>query len=259
MTKARNLADNALTTVSPTELGYLDGVTSAVQTQIDAKLATATASTTYLANSLVDAKGDVLTATADNTPARLAVGTDGQVLTAASGQSTGLQWATPSSGSYTSIASGTLSTAEVTLGSIVGTYRNLVLVITNPYFNTGAGLGLRINGSTSASAYQGTIQITSSVTQKTTGADSQWGISNGAALITSAPTADQWVCIFEEYAVNGGNKRMRLSAFHGNGEGGFSGIYHCSSVTAPITSVSIRSTNGSSTFSGGTYTLYGVK
>jgi hypothetical protein len=39
MTKARNLADNALTTVSPTELGYLDGVTSAVQTQIDAKAA----------------------------------------------------------------------------------------------------------------------------------------------------------------------------------------------------------------------------
>jgi len=34
-------------TVSATELGYLDGVTSAVQTQIDSKLATATASSTY--------------------------------------------------------------------------------------------------------------------------------------------------------------------------------------------------------------------
>ena len=34
-------------TVSATELGYLDGVTSAVQTQIDAKLATATAASTY--------------------------------------------------------------------------------------------------------------------------------------------------------------------------------------------------------------------
>jgi hypothetical protein len=34
-------------TVSATELGYLDGVTSAIQTQIDAKLATATASSTY--------------------------------------------------------------------------------------------------------------------------------------------------------------------------------------------------------------------
>jgi hypothetical protein len=39
MTKARDLANagTALTTVSATELGYLDGVTSAVQTQIDAK------------------------------------------------------------------------------------------------------------------------------------------------------------------------------------------------------------------------------
>ena len=34
-------------TVSTTELGYLDGVTSAIQTQIDAKLATATATSTY--------------------------------------------------------------------------------------------------------------------------------------------------------------------------------------------------------------------
>ena len=34
-------------TVSATELGYLDGVTSAIQTQIDSKLATATASSTY--------------------------------------------------------------------------------------------------------------------------------------------------------------------------------------------------------------------
>jgi hypothetical protein len=34
-------------TVSATELGYLDGVTSAIQTQIDTKLATATAASTY--------------------------------------------------------------------------------------------------------------------------------------------------------------------------------------------------------------------
>ena len=34
-------------TVSTTELGYLDGVTSAIQTQLDAKLATTTASSTY--------------------------------------------------------------------------------------------------------------------------------------------------------------------------------------------------------------------
>ena len=36
-----------VTNVTDTEIGYLDGVTSAIQTQIDAKLASATASTTY--------------------------------------------------------------------------------------------------------------------------------------------------------------------------------------------------------------------
>jgi hypothetical protein len=41
---------------------------------------------------IVDAKGDLISATADNTPARLAVGADGTVLTADSTQSTGLGW-----------------------------------------------------------------------------------------------------------------------------------------------------------------------
>jgi hypothetical protein len=47
MTKARDLANasTALSAVSATELGYLDGVTSAVQTQMDAKVSTAGGST----------------------------------------------------------------------------------------------------------------------------------------------------------------------------------------------------------------------
>jgi hypothetical protein len=50
-------------------------------------------------NSIVDAKGDIITATADNTPARLAVGTNGQTLVADSTASTGLKWATAASSS----------------------------------------------------------------------------------------------------------------------------------------------------------------
>lgn len=53
MSKARDIAraGTALANVDATELGYLDGVTSAVQTQIDSKLATSTAASTYLTQS----------------------------------------------------------------------------------------------------------------------------------------------------------------------------------------------------------------
>jgi hypothetical protein len=47
---------------------------------------------------IFDAKGDLIAATAADTADRLAVGTNGQVLTADSTASTGLKWATPSGG-----------------------------------------------------------------------------------------------------------------------------------------------------------------
>lgn len=69
--------------VDDTEISYLNGVTSAIQTQLDGKVD----------ESLFDAKGDLLVASADNTPAKLGVGTNGYILTANSSATNGIEWA----------------------------------------------------------------------------------------------------------------------------------------------------------------------
>jgi hypothetical protein len=106
MTKARDIASAAPapSTVSATELGYLDGVSSAVQTQLDAKTAKSTLSTT----------GDIYYASAANTPARLGIGSTGNVLTVASGIPS---WTAPAAG-----VSNAIFRDEKTSGTNGGTF-----------------------------------------------------------------------------------------------------------------------------------------
>ena len=61
----------------------------------DSATASGLAWASVVAQSTVDAKGDLLAGTADNTVGRLAVGANGQFLVAASGETTGLKWGNP--------------------------------------------------------------------------------------------------------------------------------------------------------------------
>lgn len=72
---------------------------------------------------LVDAKGDLLLGTADNTLARQAVGTNGQLLQANSATSTGVQWVTPT---YAPAASPTFTgtvvlPSDTSIGTVTST------------------------------------------------------------------------------------------------------------------------------------------
>jgi len=97
-------------------------------------------------NAIVDAKGDLITATAADTPARLAVGTDGQYLTADSTTATGLKWSSASAGGLTLLSTTTLSGTSTTISSISGSYKNLMLIVDNLIDNgTGDTVFLRFN------------------------------------------------------------------------------------------------------------------
>jgi hypothetical protein len=93
---------------------------------------------------IVDAKGDIIAATAADTVARLAVGTNGQVLTAASGQATGLQWATvsasPTSGQVRVDTSQTTSSATyaalTTAQAVTVTTGTKVLVLISAFIES---------------------------------------------------------------------------------------------------------------------------
>lgn len=106
------------------------GTTGAISLAIDSTVTTLTGTQTLTNKTLtspvlttptistIDAKGDLLAGTADNTIARLPVGTNGQVLTADSAEATGMKWAAAAGGGKVlQVVFATYSTAVVSSSS----------------------------------------------------------------------------------------------------------------------------------------------
>jgi len=101
-------------------------------------------------NTIVDAKGDLIAATANDTPARLAVGTNNFFLQAASGETTGLKWGgtytawTPSFSNFT-LGNGTVEARYLQVGKMVHAFAKVTLGSTSSFTGSGLQITLPVN------------------------------------------------------------------------------------------------------------------
>lgn len=209
-------------------------------------------------NAIVDAKGDLIAATAADTPARLAVGTNGQVLTADSTAATGLAWATPSGGGgMTSLASGSLSGSSLSLTSISGSYKNLQLILRDAQPSTNTDWRIRINNNT-GSIYDrlGTIASGSTFTSYATESGTAFGINWNNPRATSPGAA---ACInFFDYAKTTSYKQIQCLFSYEKHGGGQDNVFMQGDArdANAITRIDVILDSGN--FTAGTYILYGV-
>jgi len=270
MTKARDLANasTALSAVSATELGYLDGVTSAVQTQMDAKAPSSTAvtltGTQTLTNktltspalttptiSTATTNGDILYGTGSGALARLGIGTTGQVLNVASGVPA---WATAASGGYTQLATGSLSGSSISLTSISQDYKDLVLYLQNTALSSGAGLRFTFNSNTNA--YYGYTYIQNGTVTGSGSSGLAYGylgdfpgyqdstsVTMRIPNYTYANSRPHYFAHGGQYPSNAGAMAIMIFGSINNG--------------TAVTSLQLFPSTG--TFSNGTYYLFGVK
>lgn len=204
---------------------------------------------------IFDAKADILTATAADTPARLAVGANNTVLTADSTTATGLKWATVSGGGMTQLATGTLSGASLTISSISGSYRDLRLILSNAYpANDAEGFSLRFNSSSTNYFY--TSYNSTNVTGGNVFAYTEMTFNGN---MDNAATGSLSVIEIPEYAGSTWKMANCISYFPYATTATDINFYKTLfawNKTDAITSLYLFPTAGN--FGGGTYTLYGV-
>jgi hypothetical protein len=205
---------------------------------------------------ILDAKGDLISATAPDTPARLAVGTNGQILTADSSTATGLTWAT--AGGWTSLATGNLSGTSTTVNITTTGYKDLVIfqkdtVCTGDYYYQ-----LRLNGDTGSNYVMIAAYQTSSTAMTTKIINDTSFYTEATYEATDQDTFAYWTIMDPANAttkkiVNGfiagkdnNNTYRSIATINGQYFG----------TTAAISSVTFIP---ASTYSSGTYEIYGVK
>ena len=209
---------------------------------------------------ILDAKGDLIAGTGADAFSRLAVGTNGQVLTADSTAGAGVAWATPGGAlNISQIATGNINSGtSVVISSLTQDF--LYLVISGVTWATAdAQLQLLINGSTSSVYYQQGFDVGSG--SPTAGRVIYTGTSLALGVSTTYNSTNNNYGVvlqnckstgFTNYDVISGVITTASSTTRGTV---VNGIF---TTAAQVTSLTINNSGGR-TFNGtGTYTLYGA-
>lgn len=220
-------------------------IDSTLKTQIDAQIPDA----------LLTTKGDLIAATGASTPARLAVGTNDQVLTADSTAATGVAWKTASSGSMTLLSTTTLSGSSTTISSISQSYNSLVAYVYNFIPSTAAVLRIAANADTTGSVY-------SASNDGTTGISSDYNtyfqpMGNGNVQTNQAGV---FTLTINNYSSTTQWKPMNAyGSVYFSPIGGQGGLRAWGSYRQTTAVSSLVFSLSAGTFSSGTVLLYGVK
>ena len=208
-----------------------------------------------ISNSLTTTTGDLIYAASANTPARLGIGSTGQILTVSGGVPA---WgAAPAAGSMTQLATGTLSGSSTVISGLSGSYRNLKVIITG--YTAAAGgsnLQLRINNDSTANRHVGGAfgYFPTSVSFNSTFIN---GITDGVS--TSVTTGIVEIDI-PNYANTTTMKMITWFSVIPNaatpGNVKLSGAMGAYNQTGAVTGLTFLADG--STFTGGTYTVFGV-
>jgi hypothetical protein len=200
-------------------------------------------------------KGDIIVATGSGTYVRQGVGTNGQVLTANSAQADGVEWTSISSGAYTSIATGSLTGASVTLSSIPTTYKRLELELNGVSQNNNDQVYFRVNGLT-GSNYFYVSDNSSNLNTASTGATS---FTFNGQNADGGNTSAAYNATFHNPASTTGWKLVDLRGawlLNPASTKQASRLSGAVETLSAVTSMEIIAVGGS--FDSGTYTLYGV-
>jgi len=217
---------------------------------------------------IFDAKADILTATAADTPARLAVGANDTVLTADSSTATGLKWAAVSGGGMTLISRQTPSAASsLSFTSIAGTYRDLMLRYCGLYTSdsTATGFNIRFNNDSGLNYAIALVRVTTAADAVDTDNDS---ISLNMPLQRNTATTLQkrsmGLLTVNNYADTTYAKRFNFEWSNYRSDISTLNYHIINGVwnsTSAITSIDIYRSAGSGTFStqsGGFVELWGI-